>query len=291
MNFSQEQNKETSIFYKSKLCTHWSTKGHCAKQEKCNYAHGETELRHIPQEYLTHPQPNNSSSFSINNEGQTNMAVIQQNSIQGQLLNPFWKTKICNFYLQGKCRNIIDCNYAHVEDELRDTTSQACQSIQNILKLQDPVYRLQLLNYNAQFQRNLLERAKTIFDQIRKMELIHKNNNDIQDMLEIAKLLVFQKEIEQATLKIIEIMSLVDLTLDEREQHQEIKSKIKESFEIPQIQFPTTCQYPPEDIEKVKQLMEQEQGQRLPIPMIPTIKPFPNHQQIYQDRCRNQKLT
>ena len=38
-------------------------------------------------------------------------------------------------------------------------------------------------------------------------------------MLEEAKVLVFQKEIEQATLKIIEIMSLSDLTLDEREQH------------------------------------------------------------------------
>lgn len=30
---------------------------------------------------------------------------------------------MCNFYIQGKCRNIIDCNYAHVEDELRDPTS------------------------------------------------------------------------------------------------------------------------------------------------------------------------
>ncbi|CAK72237.1 unnamed protein product (macronuclear) [Paramecium tetraurelia] len=37
--------------------------------------------------------------------------------------------------------------------------------------------------------------------------------------------------------------------------------------------------------------MEQEQGQGLPIPMIPKIKPFPNHQQVYQDRCRNQKFT
>ena len=30
---------------------------------------------------------------------------------------------------------------------------------------------------------------------------------------------MFQKEIEQATLKLIEIMSLPDLTLAEREQH------------------------------------------------------------------------
>jgi hypothetical protein len=27
---------------------------------------------------------------------------------------------MCNFYLQGKCRNVIDCNYAHSEEELRD---------------------------------------------------------------------------------------------------------------------------------------------------------------------------
>lgn len=81
------------------------------------------------------------------------------------------------------------------------------------------MYRLQLLNYNAAFQKQLLEKAKSIFDQIRKMENMHKNNLEIQDLLEEAKLLVFQKELEQATLKMIEIMSRDDLTLEDREQH------------------------------------------------------------------------
>lgn len=100
-------------------------------------------------------------------------------------------------------------------------------------------------------------------------------------MLEEAKLLVFQKEIEQATLKIIEIMSLPDLNLEEREQHVEIKNRIKESFELPQVQFPTNMKFQNEEIEKMKLLMEQEQGLRLPIPMIPTVKPFPNHKMLY----------
>ncbi|KAM3130907.1 hypothetical protein pb186bvf_017019 [Paramecium bursaria] len=264
--------------------------GMCAKQEKCNYAHGEQELRHIPSEYLTHTHPNNTSAFSLNNEGQSNMTVIQQNSIQGQLLNPFWKTKICNFYLQGKCRNIIDCNYAHVEEELRDATKQAYQSLQNIIQLQNPIYRLRLIHYNAKFQKNLLERAKTIYDCIRQLEIIHKTSQEIQDMLEEAKLLVFQKEIEQSTLKLVEIMSLPDMSLEEREKHVEVKNMIKKSFEIPQVQFPTEMDFSEEEIERMKQIIEQEQGLRLPIPMIPTVKPFPNQKTVYQERCKSSKL-
>lgn len=53
-------------------------------------------------------------------------------------------------------------------------------------------------------------------------------------------------------------MSLPDLNLEEREQHVEIKNRIKESFELPQVQFPTNMKFQNEEIEKMKLLMEQE---------------------------------
>lgn len=49
-----------------------------------------------------------------------------------------------------------------------------------------------LIHYNATFQKNLLERAKIIYEQIRKLQIIHANNQQVQDILEEAKLLVFQ---------------------------------------------------------------------------------------------------
>ena len=121
----------------------------------------------------------------------------------------------------------------------------------NLVQLQNPEYRTMLIHYNATFQKNLLERAKIIYEQIRKLQIIHVNNQDVQDILEDAKLLVFQQELEQATLQALvikchimqDVMETAEATHEDRLQYIEIKNRIKESFEQPQIQVPQMQQY------------------------------------------------
>ncbi|CAK72236.1 unnamed protein product (macronuclear) [Paramecium tetraurelia] len=116
-------------------------------------------------------------------------------SIQGQLLNPFWKTKICNFYLQGQCRNITDCNYAHLK------RSQEILLVKHINQFKTSLnYKIRFIDYN--YQTIMLNFKRTCWN-MPKQSLIKLGKWNMHDE---AKLLIFQKEIEQATFKIIEII-------------------------------------------------------------------------------------
>lgn len=74
--------------YKTALCTNWAN-GECKYGKKCNFAHGQAELRRREA-----PKPTTKE-------------------------NPLYKTALCANFAEGKCKFGDRCNFAHGEAELR----------------------------------------------------------------------------------------------------------------------------------------------------------------------------
>ncbi|KZT61257.1 hypothetical protein CALCODRAFT_428106, partial [Calocera cornea HHB12733] len=48
LDFGVAPNNRKKDLYKTELCRNWEERGECRYQEKCQFAHGQHELRHIP---------------------------------------------------------------------------------------------------------------------------------------------------------------------------------------------------------------------------------------------------
>lgn len=62
-------------------------------------------------------------------------------------------------------------------------------------------------------------------------------------------------------------MSRTDATYEERQKYLEIKNKIKETFEQPQPQFSMSQRPTEQELLKVRELVEKEQGCVIPLPL------------------------
>ncbi len=88
------------------MCTMWAATGKCAKADKCNYAHGEHELRRS----VTH-----AAALALQNCGGAFHHFSIQPTDQAR-----YKIKLCQFYHEtGRCKFGDKCFYAHGSNELR----------------------------------------------------------------------------------------------------------------------------------------------------------------------------
>jgi hypothetical protein len=91
-------------YYKLKLCDFYDKYGKCDKGDKCTYAHGKNELREFKKECInglkcfkkdckfTHPKGWNSED----------------------------NKKICEYYMNGFCKNEGNCKFRHIKDNKVD---------------------------------------------------------------------------------------------------------------------------------------------------------------------------
>ena len=87
--------------YKTALCKHFNTPQGCSYGEKCHFAHGEQELKHV-----------NGNMFSQN-------YMMQMNNKQKDILN--YKIVKCKNYEKDKtCKYGAHCTFAHGDEELRN---------------------------------------------------------------------------------------------------------------------------------------------------------------------------
>lgn len=101
-------------FSKTKLCK-FELLGICAKGRACPFAHGQTELRPLPDLRCT------KLCISLLQTGQCNDqdCTFAHSRDELRTTSTFRKTKLCRFMQTGHCTLGWKCNFAHSPDEVR----------------------------------------------------------------------------------------------------------------------------------------------------------------------------
>jgi hypothetical protein len=109
-------------FYKTRMCKNWEQTGSCLYAGRCNFAHGEEELRSAsglaatPSPAATQALPTPASRPS------TRRQIEEEPERPAQL----YKTRMCkNFEQMGSCKFGDKCNFAHGKEELRRSVGAA----------------------------------------------------------------------------------------------------------------------------------------------------------------------
>lgn len=96
--------------YKTSLCRYYEQQQICPLGENCHYAHGEKEIRKasdpLPAEIKKKIKKKHNLPKDFENSSGTN-----------------FKTVVCKYWLQGKCKYETGCTFAHGETELRTIVS------------------------------------------------------------------------------------------------------------------------------------------------------------------------
>lgn len=103
--------EQIARLYKTRLCK-WFPLGKCHMADKCNWAHGEADLRVVNDLTKTRMCPQGESC--------TNAACrFAHNPLELRCTLDKYKTKICNLWLMGSCVAGDACRHAHGEHDLR----------------------------------------------------------------------------------------------------------------------------------------------------------------------------
>lgn len=109
MPIPQEEEPKKGFYWKTRICTKWQD-GHCPFGDSCKYAHGEYELRVLPDEII---EQHETARLFRNPEG---METAQKKQIATNVR----KTKLCQTYMEtGQCPYGDKCTFAHGHHELR----------------------------------------------------------------------------------------------------------------------------------------------------------------------------
>lgn len=95
--------------FKTTVCKYYEENKVCPLGAKCHFAHGKEDMRKI-----NDPLPQNAPMMP-------NSKVQQQ---MGQFMNPMminnYKTVVCKYWEQGKCKYQQNCSFAHGEQDIKD---------------------------------------------------------------------------------------------------------------------------------------------------------------------------
>lgn len=110
--------KLVSNFFKTRLCKNWVQTGSCQFEDRCNFAHGEEELR-TPGDAI----PTN-SIFALS-ELSNSVSLKSDRGSEDEKLSAVYKTRMCkNYEKTATCKYGERCNFAHGEHELRRFASR-----------------------------------------------------------------------------------------------------------------------------------------------------------------------
>lgn len=96
--------------YKTQLCRHFASQGHCHLGDRCSFAHGAAEIRkpHDVRARLRQPMPSSVASTPV--------------QVMPKMTYSNYKTVPCRFYEQGTCKYGDNCTYAHGDGDKRAQT-------------------------------------------------------------------------------------------------------------------------------------------------------------------------
>ena len=118
---NQISNKPNNTKYKTTLCKHFNTPQGCSYGEKCQFAHGNKELR-----------LNNAQGFP------QQMGMEVGNKMQNSILN-YKIVKCKNFEKDGTCKYGAHCTFAHGDKDLRNKS-------QNLYQMNNPMMVFPMMN-------------------------------------------------------------------------------------------------------------------------------------------------
>jgi hypothetical protein len=134
MNTTVENSRETFIRLspraqkriKTTLCRFFLEKT-CTKGVHCNHAHSPEELR----ERILSPPYGGRLCLSIINKGSCSDSNcgFSHSLVETRVSNPNFKTKMCDFMMQGHCKTGLKCRFAHSAGEVDWSRAPEMQSV------------------------------------------------------------------------------------------------------------------------------------------------------------------
>lgn len=100
--------------YKTIMCRFFENDKPCPLGNKCHFAHGRAELRKMDD-----PLPVNTPLLPTSRLIQTALDQDDQLNFNSVVLNNY-KTVICKYWEQGKCKFQHNCSFAHGDIEVRN---------------------------------------------------------------------------------------------------------------------------------------------------------------------------
>jgi hypothetical protein len=109
-------------FYKTRMCKNWEQTGTCLYAGRCNFAHGEEELRSASGTAAapaSAPAPA-ASTQAVSPTPASRPSTRRQIEEESERPAQLYKTRMCkNFEQNGSCKFGEKCNFAHGKEELR----------------------------------------------------------------------------------------------------------------------------------------------------------------------------
>eukprot|EP00930_Biecheleria_cincta_P076594 TRINITY_DN63800_c0_g1_i1.p1 TRINITY_DN63800_c0_g1~~TRINITY_DN63800_c0_g1_i1.p1 ORF type:complete len:244 (+),score=39.63 TRINITY_DN63800_c0_g1_i1:122-853(+) len=102
-------------FLKTKTCKFWQ-RGRCKRGASCTYAHGEQDVKEMPN--LT--KTSLCRDFMATGSCASAECTFAHGMRELRATDKFFKTSICSWFQNGQCHLGQDCRYAHDESELRE---------------------------------------------------------------------------------------------------------------------------------------------------------------------------
>jgi hypothetical protein len=104
-------------FYKTRMCKNWEQTGTCLYAGRCNFAHGEEELRSASGAAVAAPP---AASQPLSPAPASRPSTRRQIEEEAERPAQLYKTRMCkNFEQMGSCKFGDKCNFAHGKEELR----------------------------------------------------------------------------------------------------------------------------------------------------------------------------
>jgi hypothetical protein len=108
--------------YKTTMCKHFEQTGFCPIGQKCHFAHGKAELRHI-----SDPIPLNPTMVKQVQSTPKPQQTVSSNNLPPTISN--YKTMKCKYFEKGLCKYSNNCGFAHGNHELRSPNSPLPQNV------------------------------------------------------------------------------------------------------------------------------------------------------------------
>ena len=158
--------------YKTTACKYWEQDKTCPLGAKCHFAHGKDDLRK-----LNDPLPQNAPMMPNSKVQQQMPGMV--NPMMMQNVNNF-KTVICKYWEQGKCKYQHNCSFAHGNTDVRNG-NQAALNMNGYDPLKDPnieyMMKLQQLNMIGSALEELYPNDQMIVNYVKNaMQMLATNN-------------------------------------------------------------------------------------------------------------------
>lgn len=203
--------------FKTTMCKYHEQEKICPLGARCHFAHGEKDMRH-----QSDPLPNNTPLLS-NNKLQQN----QQQMVGPRVVGNF-KTVVCKYWEQGKCKYGNTCSFAHGNTEKRDdavnmgmVNQQAMGGMMGNMgydPLKDPqveyMMKLQQLSIIAQ-----------------QLSRLYPHDNTIDQYIKSAQNMLQTNNINSAAETLQKILYSSNVNEEMKKKHEEIVSQAKKFAE------------------------------------------------------------